>query len=87
MAEIEHLTWTCFFLNFVLNSILKSVFLPLVCFKTKQKTLPFHVLQVSNSSSVETSPFAHSSGFADPQPPTEEAFVSVKDKDEHLSPH
>ncbi|XP_042127592.1 coiled-coil domain-containing protein 17 isoform X2 [Peromyscus maniculatus bairdii] len=42
---------------------------------------------VSNSSSVETSPFAHSSGFADPQPPTEEAFVSVKDKDEHLSPH
>ncbi|XP_059112038.1 coiled-coil domain-containing protein 17 [Peromyscus eremicus] len=40
---------------------------------------------VSNSSSVETSPFAHSSGFADPRPPTEEAFVSVKD--EHLSPH
>ncbi|XP_037058742.1 coiled-coil domain-containing protein 17 isoform X2 [Peromyscus leucopus] len=42
---------------------------------------------VSNSSSVETCPFAHSSGCADPQPPTEEAFVSVKDKDEHLSPH
>ncbi|XP_052573836.1 coiled-coil domain-containing protein 17 isoform X2 [Peromyscus californicus insignis] len=40
---------------------------------------------VSSSSSVETSPFAHSSGFADPRPPTEEAFVSVKD--EHLSPH
>ncbi|XP_031234152.1 coiled-coil domain-containing protein 17 isoform X4 [Mastomys coucha] len=42
---------------------------------------------VSSSSSVESSFFIHSCGFADPPPPTEEAFVSVKDKDEHLSPH
>lgn len=42
--------------------------------------------QVS-SSSVESSFFTHSSAFADPPPPTEEAFVSVKDKNEHLSPH
>ncbi|XP_040612838.1 coiled-coil domain-containing protein 17 isoform X3 [Mesocricetus auratus] len=42
---------------------------------------------VSNSSSLETSSLTHNSGFADPQPPTEEGFISVKDKDEHLSPH
>nr|AAI50875.1 Ccdc17 protein [Mus musculus]AAI72023.1 Ccdc17 protein [Mus musculus] len=40
-----------------------------------------------SSSSVESSFFTHSSAFADPPPPTEEAFVSVKDKNEHLSPH
>ncbi|XP_036034732.1 coiled-coil domain-containing protein 17 [Onychomys torridus] len=39
------------------------------------------------SSSVETSSFAHSSGFADPRPLTQEAFVNVKDKDEHLNSH
>lgn len=42
---------------------------------------------VSSSSSVDSSFFTHSSAFADPPPPTEDAFVSVKDKDEHLSPH
>ncbi|KAL1789147.1 hypothetical protein HispidOSU_028999 [Sigmodon hispidus] len=31
-------------------------------------------------SSLGTSSFTHSSGFADPRPPTEEAFVSLKDK-------
>lgn len=42
---------------------------------------------VSSTSSMESSFFTHNSGFVDPQPPTEEAFVSVKDKDEHLNPH
>ncbi|XP_057641612.1 coiled-coil domain-containing protein 17 isoform X2 [Chionomys nivalis] len=42
---------------------------------------------VSNPSSLETSSFSHNSGFVDPQPSTEEAFVSVKDEDEHLRPH
>ncbi|ERE86287.1 coiled-coil domain-containing protein 17 [Cricetulus griseus] len=42
---------------------------------------------VSNSSSLETSSFTHNSGFADPQPPTEKDFISVKNKDEHLSPY
>ncbi|XP_028640755.1 coiled-coil domain-containing protein 17 isoform X2 [Grammomys surdaster] len=42
---------------------------------------------VSSSSSVESSFFTQSSGFADPRPPTEEVFVSVKDKDKRLSPH
>ncbi|EDL90269.1 rCG50162, isoform CRA_a [Rattus norvegicus] len=43
--------------------------------------------QMSSSSSLESSFFTHSSGIADPPPPTEETFVSVEDKDEHLSPH
>uniref|UniRef100_A0A0G2KAL0 Coiled-coil domain containing 17 n=1 Tax=Rattus norvegicus TaxID=10116 RepID=A0A0G2KAL0_RAT len=42
---------------------------------------------MSSSSSLESSFFTHSSGIADPPPPTEETFVSVEDKDEHLSPH
>ncbi|CAH6790711.1 Ccdc17 [Phodopus roborovskii] len=42
---------------------------------------------VSNSSSLETSSFTHNSGLADPRPPTEDDFINVKDKDEHLSPH
>lgn len=43
--------------------------------------------QMSSSSSLESSFFTHSSGIADPPPPTEETFVSVEDNDEHLSPH
>nr|XP_048299913.1 coiled-coil domain-containing protein 17 isoform X2 [Myodes glareolus] len=42
---------------------------------------------VSNPSSPETSSFTHNSGFVDPRPSTEEAFISVKDEDEHLRPH
>lgn len=42
---------------------------------------------MSSSSFLESSFFTHSSGIADPPPPTEETFVSVEDKDEHLSPH
>lgn len=42
---------------------------------------------MSSSSSLESSFFTHSSAIADPPPPTEETFVSVEDKDEHLSPH
>nr|XP_034358011.1 coiled-coil domain-containing protein 17 isoform X2 [Arvicanthis niloticus] len=40
---------------------------------------------VSSSSSLESSFFTHSSGFVDPRPPTEEVFVSVKDKNKHES--
>lgn len=42
---------------------------------------------VSNPSSLETRSFTHNSVFVDPQPSTEEAFISVKDEDEHLKPH